>query len=142
MNKEELTGYCESELARLDSFADGIKAIATEGKTDFSEMEMAAISAFFHYLYTSVENVIREILRFDGINEFGEDRLNQKLLKTAGELGIVPPDLFKPFRAFMHSEPRSYWARRIMHHGRKWNRLFRISGVSEHISGRKLRNTL
>lgn len=96
MNKEELAGYCETELARLDSFAASIEAIAAEGKTDFSAMEIAALSAFFHYLYTSVENVIREILRFDGINEPDGDQAHQKLLKTAGELGIIPPDLFKP----------------------------------------------
>ena len=96
MNKEELAGYCESELARLDSFAASIQTIATEGKTDFSAVEMAAMSAFVHYLYTSVENVIREILRFDGISEPEGEQAHQKLLKTAGELGIIPPDLFKP----------------------------------------------
>jgi len=96
MTKDELTNYCNSELARLDSIVDNIFSVAITGKTEFTAVELAAMSAFIHYLYAAVENVIREILKFDGISEPREENIHQKLLKTAGELGIIPPDLFQP----------------------------------------------
>lgn len=96
MTKDELAAYCNSELARLDSIADNISSIAIAGKTEFTTIELAAMSAFIHYMYTTVENVLRRILKFDGISEPNEENVHQKLLKTAGELGIIPPDLFQP----------------------------------------------
>jgi len=96
MTKGELANYCDSGLARLDSIADNIFSVATTGKTEFTAIELAAMSAFIHYLYAVVEDVIKEILKFDGISEPTEENVHQKLLKTAGELGIIPPDLFQP----------------------------------------------
>ncbi len=96
MTKDELAKYCNSELAKLDSITDNIFSVATTGKTEFTVIELAAMSAFIHYFYAAVENIIRKILKFDGISEQSEENAHQKLLKTAGELGIIPPDLFQP----------------------------------------------
>jgi len=97
MTREELLGYCDSELGAIDALTGDILSLDQAGGAEFTRIELAAASALIHYLFVSVEKILGAILEFDGIGEArGESIQHQKLLKTAGELGIVPPDLFRP----------------------------------------------
>ena len=111
MTKQELVDFCQSELTRLDALSEKILRVSETTPGTAGDMELAATSAFFHYFYTRIEGIIREILVFDGISDPGESDPQHRILKTAGELGIIPPELFKPlsdllaFRtAFVHGK--------------------------------------
>lgn len=97
MTREELLGYCDSELGAIDAITGDILSLEKTGGAELTRVELAAASALIHYLFVSVEKILGAILEFDGIGESRDESVqHQKLLKTAGELGIVPPDLFRP----------------------------------------------
>lgn len=96
MTKQELADFCRSEFERLDILAENILQATERGRAGSASLELAAVETFFHYFYSGVEDIIREILLFDGISDPGQGDPQHRILKTAGELGIIPPDLFKP----------------------------------------------
>jgi len=99
MTKDELNVYCKGELEKIDSWAGRIRTLAPEGQHSYSETELIAMSALLHFVATGLGNIIREILTFDGIRVPETPHPGQQLLKTAGELGIVPPELYQPVSA-------------------------------------------
>jgi len=99
MTKDELTRFCDTELANLAAHTDQVARLAPAGGTDPGLVELAALTTFLHLAAISVEKIIGRILAFDGIQPPGDPFPGQQILKTAGELGIIPPELFQPLSA-------------------------------------------
>ena len=101
MNKEELKQYCDVEFQNMDRIAGEILAIFNPEKSEYTIVEHAAIGAFIMNIYRGFENILKEMLIFDKLDVTDSPEWHEKILKKAGEMGILPPDLFQIFSQYL-----------------------------------------
>ncbi|MEW5693174.1 MAG: hypothetical protein AB1765_07750 [Candidatus Hydrogenedentota bacterium] len=80
-------------------------------KPDKTVVELAGIGAFLHNVYNGVENILKQILSFQGISIPNSDSWHQDLLIEATEKGIISETTKKQlakYLAFRHFFIHSY----------------------------------
>ncbi len=95
MTKEELKEYCGAEFKNIQRVVDELFSLVSPDKSEYTLLELAAISTFLLNIYTGIENILKQILIFDGLNVGESPQWHEKVLKKATEIGILPPDLFQ-----------------------------------------------
>lgn len=95
MTKEELKEYCGAEFKNIHRVVDELFSLVSPDKSEYTLLELAAISTFLLNIYTGIENILKQILIFDGLNVGESPQWHEKVLKKATEIGILPPDLFQ-----------------------------------------------
>jgi len=92
MTKEELRKICDEEFGNIDRIMRELSTVCKEGKTDFMPAEKAAVSAFIVNVYSGIENVLKQMLAFDKLDIEDSPDWHEKVLRKAGEIGILMPD--------------------------------------------------
>lgn len=95
MTKEELKEYCDAEFKNIDKSVDELFSIVSPDKSEYTVSELAAISTFVFNTYIGIENILKQMLLFDGLDVTDSPQWHEKVLKKAGEIGILPPDLLQ-----------------------------------------------
>lgn len=95
MTKEELKEYCDAEFKNTDRVMDELSSVYTPEKSEYTLAERAAIATFIINIYSGVENILKQMLIFDKLDIKDSPEWHEKVLKKAGEIGILPPDLFQ-----------------------------------------------
>ncbi|MBI5050952.1 MAG: hypothetical protein HZC11_08825 [Nitrospirae bacterium] len=101
MTKEELKEYCEAEFKNISKVADELFPMVSPEKTKYTVAELAAVSAFVVNIYIGIEGILRQMLMFDGLDVTDSPVWHEKVLKKAGEIGILPPDLFQTLSRYL-----------------------------------------
>ena len=57
--------------------------------------EQAAIAALVINVYSGIENILKHMLIFDKLDIQDSPEWHETLLRKAGEIGILPPELFQ-----------------------------------------------
>lgn len=93
MTKEELKTYCESEFKNIDKVLSELFSVVSPEKSKYTVAEFAAISTFVVNIYTGIENILKQMLMFDGLDVGDSPQWHEKVIKKAAEIGILPPEL-------------------------------------------------
>lgn len=107
MTKEELKKYCEGEFAGIDRVTTELFTVYKAGRPDVALPEMAAIAAFVVNLYGGIENILKQMLIFDKLDVGDSPDWHEKVLKKAGEIGILPHELLQVLVKYL--EFRNYF---------------------------------
>ncbi|HDH50681.1 MAG TPA: hypothetical protein ENH04_04665, partial [Nitrospirae bacterium] len=97
MTTEELKRSCDEEFKKIDRITDELFSVYRPDKTDYTIVEQAAVAAFTVNIYRGFENILKQMLIFDKLDIADSPDWHEKMLKKAGEIGILPPELFKTF---------------------------------------------
>jgi len=102
MTREELKEYCDVELKNIVRIREELFSLVNKEKSEYSLTECAAISTFIMNIYLGIENILKQILMFDGLDVKDAPQWHEKVLKKAGEIGILPPDLFQILTGYLY----------------------------------------
>ena len=101
MTKEELRKICDEEFGNIDRIMRELSTVCKEGKTDFMPAEKAAVSAFIVNVYSGIENVLKQMLAFDKLDIEDSPDWHEKVLRKAGEIGILMPDQIQTLSKYL-----------------------------------------
>jgi hypothetical protein len=101
MTKEELRNICDEEFGNIDRIMRELSTVCKEGKTDFMPAEKAAVSAFIVNVYSGIENVLKQMLAFDKLDIEDSPDWHEKVLRKAGEIGILMPDQIQALSKYL-----------------------------------------
>ena len=101
MTVDELKQYSDGEFANIDRVIDGLFSVYTPEKTGYSLAEQAAMAIFIVNIYSGVENILKQMLIFDKLDIQNSPEWHEKVLRKAGEIGILPPELFQMLSKYM-----------------------------------------
>ncbi len=101
MTTEELKKSCDEEFKKIDRAVDETFSVYRPDKTDHTIAEQAAIAAFTVNIYGGFENILKQMLIFDKLDITDSPDWHEKVLKKAGEIGILPPELFQTFSRYL-----------------------------------------
>ncbi len=101
MNIDELKEYCKGELSNIDRILNELTSVYTPGKGGHSVAEHAAIGSFIMNIYTGIESILKQMLIYDKLDIGDAPDWHEKVLKKSGEIGILPPDLFKMLAKYL-----------------------------------------
>ncbi|GBE06438.1 MAG TPA: hypothetical protein ENG95_02750 [Nitrospirae bacterium] len=101
MTTEELKRSCDEEFKKIDRITDELFSVYRPDKTDYTIVEQAAVAAFTVNIYRGFENILKQMLIFDKLDIADSPDWHEKMLKKAGEIGILPPELFKTFSRYL-----------------------------------------
>ncbi|MBL7031930.1 MAG: hypothetical protein ISR97_01975 [Nitrospira sp.] len=93
MTIDELKKYCDNELKNIDRVTEEIFSVYKPDKAEYSVTEQAAIGALMMNVYTGIEKVLKQMLLFDKLDVTDSPEWHNKILRKAGEIGIIPPEL-------------------------------------------------
>ena len=106
MTIDELKNYCDNELKNIERVTDEIFLVYKTDKSEYTVTEQAAIGALMMNVYTGIEKVLKQMLVYDKLDVDDGPGWHEKVLKKAGEIGILPTELqpvlgrFLSFRNF------------------------------------------
>ena len=63
--------------------------------------EQAAIAALVMNAYSGIENILKQMLIFDKLDVHDSPEWHEKILQKAGEIGILPPELFQMLSRYL-----------------------------------------
>lgn len=95
MTIDELKTYCEAEFNNINRIKDELLSIYNPDRVDYSLAEQASMASFVINIYTGIENILKQMLIYDRLDVGDAPGWHEKVLKKAGEIGILPPDLFQ-----------------------------------------------
>lgn len=101
MTTEELKKYCDEEFKNVERIKDELFAVYSPEKSDYTLPEEAAIAAFIVNIYSGLENILKQMLIFDKLDITDSPAWHEKILKKAGEIGILPPELFQVLSKYL-----------------------------------------
>ncbi|MBI4653706.1 MAG: hypothetical protein HY752_01705 [Nitrospirae bacterium] len=101
MTKEELKERCNSEFESIDRIVNELSFLVSHQKSEYTIVEVAAISAFVLNVYTGVENILKQMLLFDGLDVSDSPTWHENVLKKSAEIGILPPDLLQALSRYL-----------------------------------------
>lgn len=109
MTREELKEYCNNELKNIDRVTHELFSLVSPEKnsrniatkSEYTTVELAGISTFVLNIYTALENILKQILLFDGLNVTDSPQWHEKVLKKSAELGILPSELFQTLQGYL-----------------------------------------
>jgi uncharacterized protein YutE (UPF0331/DUF86 family) len=101
MTREQLLEYCNTELDNIEKIIGEIFLIFSPDKSEYTIAERAAISAFVVNIYGGIEKILKQMLIFDKLDVQDSPEWHEKVLKKAGEMAILTPELFKIFSQYL-----------------------------------------
>jgi len=93
MTIDELKKFCDNELKNIDRVTEEIFSVYKTDKAEYSVTEQAAIGALMMNVYTGIEKTLKQMLVYDKLDVDDAPGWHEKVLKKAGEIGIVPTEL-------------------------------------------------
>ncbi len=93
MTIDELKKFCDNELKNIDRVTEEIFSVYKPDKAEYSVTEQAAIGALMMNVYTGIEKVLKQMLLFDKLDVTDAPGWHEKILRKAGEIGILPTEL-------------------------------------------------
>jgi len=101
MNMDELRQFCDNEFRNIDQITDELMRLYQPGRDDYSLQERAAMAAFIVNIYGGIEKILKQMLIFDRLDVKDSPEWHEKILKKAGEIGILPPELFQVLSRYL-----------------------------------------
>jgi len=95
MTIDDLKKYCDGEFTNINRIVDELYSVYKPDKTEYPVSEQAAISAFLINIYSGIENILKQMLKFDKLEVDDSSDWHEKVLRKAGEIAILPPDLIQ-----------------------------------------------
>ncbi len=111
MTDQQLKEYCEAEFENIDAVASELFAVIEGNKSDYSRVELAAISTFLHNIYNGFENVLKRVLLSEQTEIKKSPTWHKDMLKAALEKGIIDDGLYNTlseYLAFRHFFVHAY----------------------------------
>lgn len=107
MTIDELKQFCDGEFKNIDRIMSELFSIYSPDKSDYSLAERASIAAFIINAYSGFEIILKQMLIYDKLDVKDSPEWHEKVLRKAGEIGILPPDLHQVF--FKYLSFRNYF---------------------------------
>ncbi len=101
MTTDELKEYCDGEFKNIERVMEELFSVCRPEKSEYTLAEQAAAAAFVVNIYGGVENILKQMLIFDKLDVNDSPEWHKKVLKKAGEIGILPPDLYQIFTKYL-----------------------------------------
>jgi hypothetical protein len=101
MTIDELKQYCSGEFANIDRVAAELFSVYKPDATEYTLIEKASISALVVNIYGGIENILKQMLIFDKLDVQDSPEWHEKVLRKAGEIGILTPDLFQVLARYL-----------------------------------------
>jgi hypothetical protein len=101
MTLDELKEYCNGEFQNIDRIVNELYSFYNPDKTEYTLAEEAAMATFIMNAYSGVENVLKQMLLYDKLDVDDAPGWHEKLLRKAGEIGILPPELFQMISKYL-----------------------------------------
>lgn len=95
MTIDDLKKYCDNEFTHINRVVDELYSVYKPDKTEYPVYEQAAISALLVNMYSGIENILKQMLKFDKLEVDDSSDWHEKVLRKAGEIAILPPDLIQ-----------------------------------------------
>ncbi len=92
MTIDELKQYCNDEFNNIDRVMNELFSVYDPSKPEYSIANQAAIGALMLNVYTGIEIILKQMLVFDKLNIEDSPGWHEKVLRKAGEIGILPLD--------------------------------------------------
>jgi hypothetical protein len=71
------------------------------GKGEYSISEQAALATFMMNAFSGIENILKQMLLYDKLEINNAPGWHEKVLRKAGEIGIVPPELLQKLSGYL-----------------------------------------
>ncbi len=107
MTIDELKQYCSGEFQNINRIMTELNSVYSPGKAEYSLAEQASVAAFIVNIYTGCESILKQMLIYDKLNVQDSPEWHEKVLRKAGEIGILPPELHQTF--FKYLSFRNYF---------------------------------
>ena len=101
MTLDELKQFCGKEFQNIDRVSGELFSVYSAGKNEYTLAEQAAVAAFVVNIYSGIENILKQMLIFDRLEIGNSPGWHEKVLRKAGEIGILPPDLFQMLSRYL-----------------------------------------
>lgn len=101
MTIDELKQYCDGEFQNIERIMTELHSVYSPDKADYSLAEQASIGAFIVNIYTGFESVLKQMLIYDKLDVKDSPEWHEKVLRKAGEIGILPPELNQIFLKYL-----------------------------------------
>jgi len=111
MTKGLLKEQCEAEFENIQTVLDELFTVAAPGKTDYSIADMAAVATFLHNSYNGIENILKRMLSYKGLELKNAPTWHKDLLKISADSGIISNDLhdtLSDYLSFRHFFVHAY----------------------------------
>ena len=95
MTIDELKQFCADEFKNIDKVEKEMFTLYRSDKADYTLTEEAALGALVVNVYSGIENILKQTLLFDKLDISDAPGWHEKVLQKAGEIGILPPDIFQ-----------------------------------------------
>lgn len=101
MTIDELKQYCSGEFANIEKVKEELFSVYRPDKPEYALSEKASIAALVVNMYGGIENVLKQMLIFDKLDVQDSPEWHEKVLRKAGEIGILPPDLVQVLSRYL-----------------------------------------
>ena len=95
MTIDELKKTCDDEFNNIDIVLQQLHSVYDQDKAEHTIVEQASIATFIINIYSGIENVLKQMLIYDRLDVKDAPGWHETVLKKAGEIGILPPDLYQ-----------------------------------------------
>lgn len=92
MTIDELRRYCTEEFNNIERVMQELLTVYDPAKQEYRTVDQAAIGALMLNVYGGIEIILKQMLVFDKLNIEDSPGWHEKVLRKAGEIGILPLD--------------------------------------------------
>ncbi|MBI5663884.1 MAG: hypothetical protein HZC49_02160 [Nitrospirae bacterium] len=101
MTIDELKQYTENEFRNIDRILDELFTVFRHEDGEYTLAEQAAISTYIMNAYSAVESILKQMLLYDKLDVGDAPGWHEKVLRKAGEIGILPPELLHTISKYL-----------------------------------------
>ena len=101
MTIDELKQYCSGEFSNIDRILNEFFIVYDPEKKEYTLAEQAAISTYIMNTYSAIESILKQMLLYDKLDVGDAPGWHEKVLRKAGEIGILPPDLLHTISKYL-----------------------------------------
>jgi uncharacterized protein YutE (UPF0331/DUF86 family) len=101
MTIDELKEQCRVEFSNIDKIMDELHSVYKSDKVDYTVTELAAMAALLINVYGGIEAILKQMLKFDKLDVDDSPDWHEKVLRKAGEIAILPPELIQLLSGYL-----------------------------------------
>ncbi len=101
MTIDELKQYCNDEFNNIDRVMKELFSVYDPAEPEHTIANQAAIGALMLNVYSGIEIILKQMLVFDKLNIEDSPGWHEKVLRKAGEIGILPPDYIQMLSKYL-----------------------------------------
>jgi hypothetical protein len=101
MTIDELKKICDDEFNNIDIILQHLHSVYDQDKPEHTIAEQASIATFIINIYSGIENVLKQMLIYDKLDIKDAPGWHEIVLKKAGEIGILPPELYQVLSRYL-----------------------------------------